>query len=135
MQNAVAATFDKAPTMRFLESWPELAWVILAIMGGIARYLDSYLKSGQAPKFGLLIGHALVSGFSGYMIAQVMLKLNPDWALIAAGIGGYVGTQALDWVAEAARNHYKNSVPGPAPHTHKNNDGKTETHTHDDKAE
>jgi len=86
--------------MDFLKSWPELAWVILAVMGGIARYLDSYLKSGDAPKFGMLLAHAMISGFSGYMVAQVMLKFQPDWVLIAAGIGGYLGTQGLDIITE-----------------------------------
>lgn len=76
----------------------QLAWVILAMMGGIARYLDAYIKSGSAPKFGLLLTHALVSGFSGYMVAQVALRVQPDWALIAAGVGGYLGTQGLDFL-------------------------------------
>lgn len=90
-------------TMKLFETWPELAWVLLAIMGGIARYLDSYLKSGDSPKFALIIAHAAISGFSGYMVAQIMLKVQPDWALIAAGIGGYLGTQGLDLVAEQVK--------------------------------
>lgn len=81
----------------------EITWVVLAMIGGISRYLDGYLKSGTAPKVGLLITHAMVSGFSGYMVAQVMLKFHPDWALIAAGIGGYLGTQGLDFLARVMK--------------------------------
>lgn len=81
----------------------EVAWVLLAMIGGVARYLDTYLKSGNAPKVGLLITHALVSGFSGYMVAQVMLKVQPDWALIAAGIGGYLGTQGMDFLTRVMK--------------------------------
>ena len=49
------------------------------------------------------------------MIAQVALKVNPEWVMIAAGIGGYIGTQALDWVAAAVRNHYKGGIPPTKP--------------------
>jgi len=79
------------------------------MVGGIARYLDKYLNSGSTPQFGMIIGHAVVSGFSGYMVAQVALKVQPDWALVAAGIGGYLGIQGLDWLSEVV----KKRIGGP----------------------
>lgn len=78
----------------------EIIWVVLAMIGGIARYLDTYIKVGTAPKPGILGANALVSGFSGYMVAQVALQVAPDWALVSAGVGGYLGTQGMDWLSE-----------------------------------
>jgi len=79
------------------------------MIGGIARYLDTYLRTATTPKFGMLVANALVSGFSGYMVAQVALRVEPDWALVAAGIGGYLGTQGLDWLSEVL----KRRIGGP----------------------
>lgn len=97
-------------------NWPfgtgELAWIIIAMMGGVARYLDSYLKSGAPPKWGMALGHAIVSGFSGYMVAQVAMKFEPDWALIAAGIGGYLGTQGLDFLADLLKKRMGGAEKG-----------------------
>lgn len=74
--------------------------------GGIAHSLDSYLKTGQSPGLGIILANAFVSGFSGYMVAQVALKLYPDWAFVVAGVGGYLGTKAIDWLSEAARKRF-----------------------------
>lgn len=81
----------------------DVAWAVIAILGGIARYLDSFLKGGHPPTWTRLMAHAFVSGFSGYMVAQVSLQIKPEWAFIAAGVAGYLGTQALDMVAELMR--------------------------------
>ena len=82
-----------------IQDTAQLMWVLLAMIGGIARYLDKYIRTGQVPKLGMLAAHTVVSGFSGYMVAQTIIKFQPDWALVAAGVGGYLGTQGLDWLA------------------------------------
>lgn len=82
----------------------ELIWVLVAMLGGVARYLDSYIRTGSSPKFGLMVAHAAVSGFSGYMVAQTVIQFSTQWALVAAGVGGYLGTQGLDWLATVLRD-------------------------------
>lgn len=84
-------------------SWNDLAWAIIAVLGGVARYLDTFLKGGHPPTWSRMIAHAFVSGFSGYMVAQATLFIKPEWAFIAAGVAGYLGTQALDMVADFMR--------------------------------
>lgn len=81
----------------------EIIAVVAASFGGIAKYLDFYIRTGEMPTFGKLLAHAVVSGFSGYMFAQVVVKFHPEWMTVAAGIGGYLGTQGLDFVADVIK--------------------------------
>lgn len=97
----------------------QFSWLILAIAGGVARYLDEYARNGQPFKIGQLVVNAFVSGFSGYMVAQLTLKFNADWALIAAGIGGYLGTQALEEVRKIFFMYVNARASGRAEHENK----------------
>lgn len=87
--------------------WTELAWISLAVVGGVARYLDTYLKGGTAPKWGMILANGFVSGFAGYMASAIALKVQPDWAFVAAGIGGYLGTQGLDWISTVVKTRFE----------------------------
>lgn len=84
----------------------EFLWLLLAVMGGISRYLDAYLRTGFIPKVGHIIAHAVVSGFSGFLVAEIIMRISPDWAQVAAGIGGYLGTQGIDWAADVLRSRF-----------------------------
>lgn len=95
----------------FLENTAEVAWIILAMIGGVARYLDRYIRTGHSPKPGMLVAHTLVSGFSGYMVAQTIMRFDADWALVAAGVGGYLGTQGLDWLASVLSTKFGGTMP------------------------
>lgn len=92
------------PDSTWVRFTAELMWVALAMVGGVAKYLDIYLRSGVMPKLGYLFAHTFVSGFSGYMVAHVVMRVTPEWALVAAGVGGYLGTQGLDWVSGVLKN-------------------------------
>lgn len=93
----------------------QLTWVGIAAAGGVVRYLDVYLRSGSAPSFGPALGHAAVSGFSGYMVALVVIKVYPEWAMVAAGSGGYLGTQALDWVSAVIKSRVEKQLDTKLP--------------------
>ena len=112
--------------VNWARSMAEVVWVLFAMAGGVARYLTAYLKTGVAPKWGLLAAHALVSGFSGYVVAQVILRIEPDWAYAAAGIGGYLGTQGLDWAASVLRTRFGGDPITPTNNVSKSDGGSDE---------
>lgn len=104
------------PPPNILSGLLEFLWVGFAMVGGIAHHLDAYLRGGDFPSFRMFIANAVVSGFSGYMMALVALRVAPDWAYISAGIGGYLGTQGIDFVASVMRGRIAQVVnPLQAP--------------------
>ncbi len=72
-------------------------FILIAAIGGIAKHLSEYLK-GSTFRIRQLIANTIVSGFSGYIFAEAAYQMNPEWSHVAAGIGGYMGAQALDFV-------------------------------------
>jgi fluoride ion exporter CrcB/FEX len=84
--------------MELLNKIPtEIIYVAVAAFGGIARYLQFYLNEG-AFAWQHFIAHVFVSSFSGYMFYQFATNvLNfPDTTIaIFAGIGGWMGVEAL----------------------------------------
>lgn len=84
----------------------QVLWVAIAAVGGVVRYLDVYLKTSTPPAVGPAFAHAFVSGFSGYMTALTVMHFDHNWALVAAGAGGYLGTQGLDWVTVVLRDRF-----------------------------
>ena len=99
-----------------MNGFVELFWFVIAVAGGIARFLDTYLRTGVFPAVGRMAAHALVSGFSGYMVAQVVMKISPEWTLVAAGVGGYLGTQGIDWISNALHARIEAAIPS-IPHS------------------
>lgn len=79
----------------------ELIFGALAVMGGVARYLNSYVQG--APFSGsLFLASTMVSGFSGCMFALIGESMNlPETILfVMAGTGGFFGDQALKFAFE-----------------------------------
>lgn len=74
----------------------ELFYVAVAAIGGIARYLQIYLETGEF-KFGCFLAHTFVSAFSGVMFGEVgaLLGLANVSLLALVGMGGYMGAETL----------------------------------------
>lgn len=88
--------------MNFLKHFPaETIYGLIAIFGGIARYLNNYLHGGLF-NWKFFMASTVVSGFSGYMFALVGLSLSlPSPVLFAmAGTGGFFGDQTMKLVLE-----------------------------------
>ncbi len=81
-------------------------YAVIAMVGGIARYLNSY-KDGQLHfSLPIFFASAFVSGFSGLMFALLgdsMLLPNP-LPHIMAGVGGFFGDQTMKLVMEYITN-------------------------------
>ena len=79
----------------------EIVYGILAVTGGIARYLNSYV-SGQKFKFSVLLASAVVAGFSGFMFALLgeTMAMPATMIHIMAGVGGFFGEQTLKFIME-----------------------------------
>lgn len=84
--------------MKDIES---LAYIAIASVGGIAKYLNNIL-TGKDKIFSVskLAASAFVSGFSGYMFAEFFYHINPDYMTIAAGVGGFLGGESVSYLAE-----------------------------------
>lgn len=80
-----------------LEFDTKQTFVMIAAVGGIAKHMSEYLK-GAKFRIRQLLANTIVSGFSGYVFAEAAFQLNPEWSHVSAGIGGYMGAQALDFV-------------------------------------
>ena len=74
---------------------------IVAIAGGVARYLVGYVDGGRF-KLSIFIASAFVSGFSGWMFALMGLDMNVPQEMIymMAGVGGFMGEQTMKFILE-----------------------------------
>ena len=80
----------------------QLVWGIVAVCGGIARYLNSFTTGAVRFKFSILLASAFVSGFSGYMFALLGQSMNLPTAIlfVMAGTGGFFGEQSMKLLIE-----------------------------------
>ncbi len=90
------------PISNFIKSIPiEMVYGIVAIIGGSARYLNSFTQ-GHPFRLRVFIASGFVAGFSGYMFALVgeTLQLQASLVHIMAGVGGFFGDQTMKLVLE-----------------------------------
>lgn len=77
-------------------------YVVIAVAGGIARYLNTYSEGGVRFSVGIFIASASAAGFSGMMFAlfgDAMALPNP-LPHIMAGVGGFFGDQTMKFLLE-----------------------------------
>lgn len=74
---------------------------VIAICGGVARYLANYSKNREF-NLSVLIASTFVSGFSGWMFAimGMSLSLPQTMVFIMAGSGGFFGDQTMKLVMD-----------------------------------
>lgn len=79
----------------------EFIYALIAISGGVARYLNS-LTSGNPFSVFMLAASAFMSGFSGYMfyLAGVSMNLPSPILGVMAGVGGFFGDQTMKFLME-----------------------------------
>lgn len=79
----------------------ELLYALFAMIGGTARYLNSY-ASGQPFNIGIFLASIFVSGFSGYMFALMAISLSMPFPFVfmMSGVGGFFSDQAMKLVLE-----------------------------------
>lgn len=93
--------------MDFFKDFPvQVIYVAIAVVGGMARYFNSF-ADGKIPfKASILLASAFMAGFSGMMFALVgdSLSMPNPIPHIMAGVGGFFGDQTmklvLDYVAK-----------------------------------
>lgn len=86
----------------------EIMFIVLAISGGIARYLNGY-TNGTPFNWKTFLASVFVSGFSGYMFALMAISMNLPIPIqfMMAGTGGFFGDQTMKFVLEYVRNKTK----------------------------
>jgi len=89
--------------MEYLKTLPiELLVVVIAICGGLARYLNGY-TNGVPFKLGIFVASGAVAGFTGYIFAifGASMDLPQHMLFVMAGIGGFFGEQTMKLILES----------------------------------
>lgn len=87
----------------------EIIYVLVAAAGGVARYLQHYLNEGTFT-WQHFFAHVIVSSFSGYMFysfASGILGMPDSTVSIFAGLGGWMGVEALKMLETIIKNKIK----------------------------
>jgi hypothetical protein len=87
----------------------EIAYVIIAGAGGISRYLQLYLNEGKFA-WKHFLAHTFISCFSGYMFYSFganILDLDSRGMSILAGMGGWMGVEALKLLEAVIKKRYE----------------------------
>lgn len=95
-------SMDPLKDLHLLRFPVEFLYTAIAVVGGVARYLNSF-AAGQVPfKLSVLLASAFMAGFSGMMFALVgdSLHMPNPIPYIMAGVGGFFGDQTMKLILE-----------------------------------
>jgi H+/gluconate symporter-like permease len=86
----------------------EILIAILAIFGGVARYLNGYIN-GRGFKLSIFISSVIVSGFGGLMFGLLGSSMDLPIVMVSmmSGMGGYFSEQTLKFVYEVVKGKTK----------------------------
>lgn len=92
----------------FKEFPSEVIYGVLAMGGGVARYLLNY-QTGIPFRVGSFVSSVFVSGFSGYMFALAGISMNLPEPLLfmMAGCGGFFADQTMKLIFDILANKVK----------------------------
>jgi len=105
-----SSTYLLSSTMEPFNKIPaEAVYVLIAAVGGTTRYLQHYLNEGIFA-WKHFLAHVFVSSFSGYMFYLFATNVFgfPDTTVaIFAGLGGWMGVEALKMIETYLRDKFK----------------------------
>lgn len=92
----------------FSADFSALILSIIAMLGAIARFIHGYNKGDHEWSWRRLCAHVFVSAFSGWALGQLALVagFGMDFVILAAGIGGWMGPNAVDFIIEIVKKKF-----------------------------
>ena len=69
---------------------------LAALVGGIARLINELLTGDRKYTILTAAGHIFVSGWSGFVAAQIISVFDPSLAFAVAGVSGWMGSKSLE---------------------------------------
>jgi hypothetical protein len=84
----------------------ELLWVLVAMGGAVAKYLNDYVRKKVTFSWSKFIATIVIGSFSGWMFGKFMAALGAadDLAMIGAGLGGAMGFNAIEFLWDVVRS-------------------------------
>lgn len=83
---------------------PLVVAAVTGLIGGIVRYADDVANHGRKFAVTAFFSSVISAGFFGWLVSEAANAAGHGaWSYAAAGIGGWLGPQALDLAVGLAR--------------------------------
>ena len=85
----------------------ELGLLSAALFGGVARAVNVVLNDrNKTVSFLRIVLRGFVGCFSGWLFAKFCHQWKPDWDIPAAGMGGWLGADGIDFAIDYLRRKF-----------------------------